>query len=227
MPQSSPAPVPQLSNDLPIAIRKGTHSTSNPHPVYNFLSFRRLSLPYFAFVSTLSFVSTLKSTSEVLSHLGWKQAIAEEIDALYSNGTWELVALPPGKSLVGYHWVYIVKMGPDGQVDRLKARLVSKGYIQQYGSDYYDTFSPMAKITFVCLVLSMVAMRSWPLFQLDIKNAFLHGDLAEEVYMEQPLGFVAQWKSGLVWKLRRSLYGLKQSPRAWFSRLAQWFGSLA
>ena len=101
MSQSSPAPDPQPSNDLPIVIRKGTRSTSNPHPVYNYLSFHHLSLPYFAFVSTLSSASTPKSTSEALSHSGWKQAMAEEMDALYSNGTWELVALHPDKSPVG------------------------------------------------------------------------------------------------------------------------------
>ena len=127
MPQSSPAPVLQPSNDLPITIWKGTRSTSNPHPVYNFLSFHRLSLPYFAFVSTLSSVSTPKSTSESLFHPGWKQAMAKEIDALYSNDTWELVVLPPGKSPVGCHWVYTVKVGPDGKIDRLKACLVAKG----------------------------------------------------------------------------------------------------
>ena len=101
MPQSSPASIPQPSEYLPIAIQKGTCSTSKPHPIYNFLSFHRLSLPYFAFVSTLSFVSTLKSTNEALSHPDWKQAMAKEMDALYSNGTWKLVALPLGKSLVG------------------------------------------------------------------------------------------------------------------------------
>ena len=110
-------------------------------------------------------------------------------------------------------------MGPDGQVDRLKARLVAKWYTQQYGSDRYDNFSPMVKIT-SSLLLSMVAMHSWPLFQLNIKNVFLHGDLAEKVYMEQPLGFVAQRESGLVCKLHYSLYGLKQSLRAWFSRFS-------
>ena len=172
MPQSSPAPVPQPCDDLPIAIRKGTRSTSNPHPVYNFLSFHRLSLPYFAFVSTLSSVSTPKSTSEALSHPSWKQAMVEEIDALYSNDTWDLVALRPGKSPVGCRWVYTVKVGLDGQIDQLKARLVAMGYTQQYGSDYYDTFSLMTKIASVRLLLSMATMRSWPLFQLDIKNIF-------------------------------------------------------
>ena len=155
--------------------------------------------------------------------------MVEEMDALSSNGTWELVTLSSGKSPVDCHWVYTMKVGPDGQVDRLKARLVVKGYTQQYGLDYYDTFSPVAKIASVRLLLSMAAMRSWPLFQLNIKNVFLHGDLAEEVYMEQPPGFVAQGESGLVCKLRRSLYGLKQSPRAWFSRfssMVQEFGMI-
>ena len=107
-----------------------------------------------------------------------------------------------------------MKEGLDGKIDRLKARLVAKGYTQQYDSDYYDTFSSMAKIASVHLLLSMVAMRSWPLFQLDIKIVFLHGDFVEEVYMKQPPGFVTQGESGLVCKLRRSLYGLKQSPQA-------------
>ena len=220
MPQSSLALVSHPFDDLHIAIRKGTRSTTNPHPVFNFLSFHCLSLPYFAFVSTLSSVSTLKSTSDALSHSCWKKALAEEMDALYSNDTWELVALPLGKSPVGYRWLYTVKVGPDGQIDRLKACLVAKGCTYQYGLDYCDNFSLVAKIASVRLLLSIAVMRSSPIFQLDIKNAFLHGDLAEEVYMEQPPSFVAQGETCLVCKLLRFLYGLKQSPRAWLSRFS-------
>ena len=118
------------------------------------------------------------------------------------------------KSPIGCRWVYTFKIDPDGGMDRLKACLVAKGYTQVFGSDYYDIFSPVAKMTSIHLLLSMVAMSSWPLYQLNIKNAFLHGDLIEELYVEQPLRFVSQGESGLVCRLRRSLYGLKQSPRA-------------
>ncbi|RVW74354.1 Retrovirus-related Pol polyprotein from transposon RE1 [Vitis vinifera] len=159
----------------------------------------------------------------------WQQTMVDEMAALHSNGTWDLVVLPSGKSTVGCRWVYAVKVGPDGQVDRLKARLVAKGYTQVYGSDYGETFSPVAKIASVRLLLSMAAMCSWPLYQLDIKNAFLHGDLVEEVYMEQPPSFVAQGESGKVCGLRCSLYGLKQSLRALFGRFSsvvQEFGML-
>ncbi|RVX10877.1 Retrovirus-related Pol polyprotein from transposon TNT 1-94 [Vitis vinifera] len=220
IPSASPAPTLPLSADLPIALRKGNRSTRNPHPIFNFLSYHRLSSPYFAFISAISSVSFPKSTPEALSHPGWRQAMVDEMTALHSNDTWDLVVLPSGKSTVGCRWVYTVKVGPDGQVDRFKAHLVAKGYTQVYGSDYGDTFSPVAKIASVRLLLSMVAMRSWPLYQLDIKNAFLHGDLVGEVYMEQSPGFVAQGESGLVCRLRRSLYGLKQSPRAWYSRFS-------
>ncbi|KAK2380773.1 putative mitochondrial protein [Trifolium repens] len=222
VPISSPVEVPvEPSDDLPIALHKGKRSTANPYPVYNFLSYHRLSPSYVAFVSALSSVSIPKTVHEALSHPRWKQAMIDEMIALESNQTWELVPLPPGKSVVGCRWVFNVKVGPDGQIDRLKARLVAKGYTQVYGQDYSDTFSPVAKMTSVRLFLAMAAMKRWPLFQLDIKNAFLHGDLEEEIYMEQPPGFVAQRGRSLVCKLQKSLYGLKQSPRAWFGRFSK------
>ena len=138
--------------------------------------------------------------------------MVEEMVALHSTGTWDLVTLLAGKSLVGCRWVYTVKIDPDGGVNRLKARLVAKGCTHIYGSVHYDTFSPVAKMASIRLFFSMTAMRSWSLYQLDIKNAFLYGDLVDEVYMERPPGFVAQGEFGLVCRLRHSLYDLKQSP---------------
>ena len=179
---------------MPIALRKGNRSTRNPHPIYNFLSYHRLSSPYFAFVSAISSVSLPKSTPEAFSHPGWRQTMVNEMTALHSNDTWDLVVLPSGKFTVGCRWVYTVKVDPDGQVDRLKARLVAKGYTQVYGSDYGDTFSPVAKIASVRLLLSMAAMCSWPLYQLDIKNAFM---------VILPRKFI--WSNLLVLLLRGSL----------------------
>ncbi|RDX85859.1 putative helicase CHR10, partial [Mucuna pruriens] len=146
-----------------------------------------------------------------LDHPRWRQAMALE-----QSGTWELVSLPSGKKAIGCRWIFAIKVGPNGTVDRLKARFVAKGNTQ-----VYDTFTPVAKITTIRLLLAMVVIRHWPLHQLDIKNAFLHGDLDEEIYTEQPPGFVAWGESGLVCKLCRSLFGLKQSPRAWFGKFSQ------
>ncbi|RDX91387.1 Copia protein, partial [Mucuna pruriens] len=197
-----------------IALRKGFRSTCNPHPID--LSYHRLSSLYFSFVSSVSSITIPKSVCEALDYPGWRQAIVVEMQALEQSGSWELFSLPSGKKAVGRRWIFAFKVGPNDIVYRVKARLVAKGYTQVYGLDYGDTFSLIVKITTIYLLLAMAAIHHWPLHQLDIKNAFLHGDLDEEIYMEQPLG-----ESGLVCKLHRSLYGLKQSPRAWFGKFSQ------
>ena len=150
--------------DPPIAIQKGTRFSRNTHPIYTFMSYHRLSLPYSAFISTLSSVSLPNTVHEALSHPGLKQAMVEEMIALHSTGTWDPVPLLASKSPVGCCWVYTVKIRPNGRVDCLKARLVVKGYTQIYDSDYYDTFSLVAKMTSVHLLLSMATMSSWPLY---------------------------------------------------------------
>ena len=159
MAPSSLMPVLPSPNDLPITIRKGICSSCNPHPIYNFLTYHRSSSPYSAFFSTLSFDCLPKYVQEALSHPSWKQTIVEEMTALHSTSTWDLVPLPRGKSLVGCRWVYTVKISQDGRVDRLKACLV-KGYTQIYGFDYYDTFSPVSRMASIRLLLSMAAMSS-------------------------------------------------------------------
>eukprot|EP00253_Pinus_taeda_P007286 PITA_07286 len=137
----------------------------------------------------------------------------EEYRSLLANDTWDLVPLPKGRKLVRCKWVYRTKYGPDGKVDKHKARLVAKGFSQGEGIDYTETFSPVAKMNFVCLVLSLAASFKWEVHQMDVKSAFLHGDLHEEIYMDQPIGFIQKYSS-LVCRLKKSLYGLKQAPRA-------------
>ena len=141
----------------------------------------------------------------------------DEMEALQKNHTWELVSLPGGKRIVGCRWIFTVKLNPNGVIDRYKARLVTKEYTQKYGIDYGDTFAPVAKINTIRVIISIAANQEWPLRQFDVKNAFLNGTLNEEIYMDPPPGITC---GGKVCKLRRALYGLKQSPRAWFGRLS-------
>jgi hypothetical protein len=121
---------------------------------------------------------------------------------------------------VGCEWIFPIKYKADGSIDRYKARLVAKAYAQTYGIDYQETFSPIAKLNTVRVLLSLVANLDWPLHQLDVKNAFFHGDLEEEVYMDIPSGYSSSSKAKIECKLQQALYGLKQSPRAWFGRFS-------
>ena len=111
--------------------------------------------------------------------------MGEEFDALMSNGTWSLCPRPKGKQVVRNKWVFKIKRGPDGIIDRYKVRLVAKGFDQRFRVNYHDTFSPVIKPTTITLVLTLVVTFKWPVRQLDVSNAFLHGVLYDEVYMEQ------------------------------------------
>ncbi|RVW53241.1 Retrovirus-related Pol polyprotein from transposon TNT 1-94 [Vitis vinifera] len=162
------------------------------------------------------------SVQEALTDPRWKATMNEEMKLLQKNETWELVECPPGKKPVGCRWIYTVKYKADGSIERFKARLVAKGYIQTYGIDYTETFAPVAKINTIRVLLSLVANLDWPLQQFDVQNAFLHGELSEEVYMDLPPGcMVSEKQCQKVCKLKKSLYGLKQSSRAWFGRFTK------
>ncbi|KAK9923369.1 hypothetical protein M0R45_031791 [Rubus argutus] len=147
----------------------------------------------------------------------WQQAMTSDLQALIDNNTWTLVPLPPGKRPIGCRWVYRIKYHADGSVERYKARLVAKGFTQTAGIDYHDTFSPTAKMVTVRCLLAIAACFGWSLHQLDVNNAFLNGDLLEEIYMFPPPGLRRQGES-LVCRLNKSLYGLKQASRQWFSK---------
>ncbi|CAN1222790.1 Retrovirus-related Pol polyprotein from transposon TNT 1-94 [Linum grandiflorum] len=148
-------------------------------------------------------------------HAHWDQAMKEELQALHDNNTWTIVPRPPSATVIGSKWVYTAKFHPDGSLERYKARLVAQGYRQEFGIDYDETFAPVAKMQTVRVLLALAAQTAWPLYQLDVKNAFLHGNLKETVYMECPPGFDKPSPDS-VCLLHRSLYGLKQAPRAWF-----------
>jgi hypothetical protein len=175
-----------------------------------------------SFVNQLSTVSIPNSVQEALTDPRWKAATNEEIESLLKNKTWELVECPPGKRPVGCRWIFTLKYKANGTIERFKARLVAKGYTQTYGIDYTETFAPVAKINTVRVLLSLAANLDWPLQQFDVKNAFLHGELSEEVYMDLPPGcMIPEIHSQKVCRLKKSLYGLKQSPRAWFGRFTK------
>ena len=134
----------------------------------------------------------------------------EDLDALSKNHIWDLVTLPLGKFVV-CKWIYKIKTYSDGSIESYKARLVAKDFIQEYRIDYEVTLARFARISFVCALLAVAATSKWNLFQMDVKNAFLNGDLSEEVYMQPPPDLSVE--SNKVYHLRCALFGLKQAPR--------------
>ena len=140
--------------------------------------------------------------------------MTEEFTALLRNSTWTLVEPEPSQNVVGCKWIFRIKRNPDGTIARYKARLVAKGFHQRLGVDFNDTFSLEVKPTTIQIVLHLAVTKGWSLRQLDVNNAFLQGTLIENVYMQQPPGFVHSQFPNHVCKLRKAIYGLHQAPRA-------------
>ncbi|GKV48080.1 hypothetical protein SLEP1_g54916 [Rubroshorea leprosula] len=170
--------------------------------------------------AAISSVDEPSSFSQAVKDEKWREAMQKEITALEQNGTWTIETLPLGKRAIDSKWVYKIKYKADGTIERYKARLVAKGFTQIEGLDYHETFAPVAKLVTVRVLLAIASMNRWELHQLEVNNAFLQGDLNEEVYMKIPQGFNCKDR-GKVCRLRKSLYGLKQASRNWFAKFTK------
>jgi hypothetical protein len=156
---------------------------------------------------------------EASKHQVWKDAMNEEYDSILKNDVWTIVPRPHGKSVVTSKWVYKIKHAADGSIEKYKARFVARGFSQKEGIDYDEIFAPVARYTSIRIIISLAAVFGWKLHQMDVKTAFLNGEVEQEVYIEQPKGFVIHDKRSHVCKLKKALYGLKQASRAWYGRI--------
>ena len=173
----------------------------------------------FALMSRVIESDEPSTIQEALQSKSWKDAMDSEYQSVMKNNTWQLVDLPPGKKPIGCRWIFKTKYTADGTVDKCKARLVAKGYAQKEGIDYEETFAPTAKIKMIRMIFALATQFGWKVHQMDVKSAFLNGDLQEEVYMTQPEGYVVPSQEEKVCRLKKSLYGLKQAPRAWYIKI--------
>nr|GEW35691.1 hypothetical protein [Tanacetum cinerariifolium] len=155
----------------------------------------------------------------------WKEAIDDEIRSIMKNNTWVLSDLPPGCKPLGCKWIFKKMMKVDGTIDKFKARLVIQGFKQKEGIDYFDTYAPVARITTIRLLLALAATHNLVIHQMDVKTAFLNGDLDEEVYIKQPERFIMSGNEHKVCKLVKSLYGLKQAPKQWHQKFDEFLSS--
>lgn len=207
-----PSPLtPHISETFDIAIL---------FPLSSVLTYSKLRPQYETFTLSCTIETEPHTFKEAVRHKVWNNAMGVEITALEHKETWIIVTLPPRKHVIGCKWVFTIKYNPGGTILKYKAHLVAKGYMQQEGIDYIETFSPVAKLASVKLILSLAACFGWTLTQMDVTNAFLHGDLDKEFYMSLPLGYTPSNGVPLppnsVCKLRKSLYGLKQASRQWY-----------
>ena len=143
--------------------------------------------------------------------------------AIWKNQTWDLVTLLEGKNVIGLKWVYRTKYNVMELIQKYKGWLVAKGYAQHEGVDFEETFSPIARFETVRVFRVVAAQLGWPIYQFDVKSAFLNDELEEEVYVTQPEGFVIKGEANEVYRLRKALYGLKQVSRAWYNKIDSYF----
>ena len=145
----------------------------------------------------------------------WLEAMKSEMQSMYDNQIWTLIDPPEGLKTIGCKWVFKKKTNMDGNVHTFKARLVAKGYRQTHGIDYDEIFSPVVMLKSIRILLAIAAYYDYEIWQMDVKTAFLNGNLLEDVYMTQPEGFVNPKNSGKICNLQRSIYGLKQALWSW------------
>ena len=145
----------------------------------------------------------------------WKEVTDCEYDSLLSNDIWDLLPLPKRKNVVGSCWMFKLKHNSDGSVERYKTRLVAQGYSQSEGVDYQEVFSPVVRYNAIRSLSAVANIYDWEIHQMDVKTAFLQGDLEEEIYMRQPGGYIDKDRSNHVCKLKKSIYELKQAARCW------------
>lgn len=171
--------------------------------------------------ASLCFLSLEEPTSfeEASKNENWKKAMEEEIASIKKNSTWELTDLPTGHKPIGLKWVYRLKKNPEGKIVKHKARLVAKGYVQRQGIDFNEVFAPVARLETIRVLLAVAAQKDWEVHHMDVKTAFLNGELEEDVYVAQPIGYEDKKNPNKVLKLHKALYGLRQAPRAWNSKL--------
>lgn len=196
-----------------------TVSGKTPYLIANYLTTSVFTKKHQAFLATITTEVVPKTYAEAVRDPRFNGAMTNEINALEAQHTWDIATLPPGKRAIGCSWIYSNKYNADGTIERPKARLVAHGNRQKEGLDYKETFAPIANMNTVRFLLAVSAAQRWEVHQMDVHNAFLYGDLEEEIYMQLPQGFKSD-KPNQVCRLRKSLYGLKQAPRCWFAKLS-------
>jgi len=222
-PQISSQRVRKPSTHLSDYVCKNTQSDQK-YPISSTISYSQISPSHMCYIDNITKILISTNFPEAQGTKEWCEAVDVEIGAMESTNKWEITTLPKDKKAVGCKWVFTLKILADGSLERYKARLVAKGYTQKEGLDYTNTFSPVAKMTTIKLLLKIYASKKWFLKQLDVSNSFLNGELEEEIYMKLPEGSAERkgiiLPSNAVCRLKRSIYGLKQASRQWFKKFS-------